>query len=170
MIFQKYSLKDPILEQVRSMQLQGKKHLNLTESKEDGKLQVYLPEKIKELLLIKNESFYLGKTIPCGNSPKFPTDVICFKLNANAEINQGLYITIIGKDLDFIYTTKTKINDFWDQTSIKKYPYSSTEDRPISFRPFELDDGNKPISLPSHIISRLRETSNLVFINPDSFI
>ncbi len=169
-IFSKYHLQSPIVEQARAMQLNGKHYLNLTSDSEDHKLTQFLPEKVKELLIDKNKTLYLGKTIPCGKSANFPKDVICFKLNKNTELNIGLFVTIIGKDLDFIYTTRTKIDDFWDQTPIKNYPYINPENRDISFRPYEIDESGDLIKLPDNIISKLRETDNLVFINPDSFV
>lgn len=167
-IFSNYSLSNPILEHLKSMQLDAKHCLNLTDDSENHKLQQFLPNKVKELLINKNESLFLGKTVRCGNSANFPRDVVCFKLNSNTELNQGIFITFIGKDLDFIYTTRTKVDDFWDQTSIQNYPYVKTSKCDISFRPLELDDNGDQIRLPDNVISKLRETGNLVFINPDS--
>lgn len=169
-IFNTYSLNKPIVEQIRAMHLNGIYHLNLTDTNDDGKLTDYLPSKLRELLIKKNEALYLGKTIPCGNGANFPMDVICFRLNANTPLEQNLFVTIIGKDLDFIYNTKVKIGIFWDQTPIHNYPYQNNEDRNISFRISDVDENNNSIPVPQNICNKLRETGNLVFINPDSFI
>lgn len=165
-----HTLKKPILEYIKSMNLDGSYHLNLTDNNDDAKLPLYLPKKIKELLIRKNQSLFLGKTIPCGNGAGFPTDVLCFRLNANTPLNQGLFLTIIGANLDFIYTTRLKIDEFWDQTRIQVYPFTHAEERNVSFKPLELNGDNQPAALPANIIAKLRETGNLVFINPDSFV
>ena len=151
------------------MKLGGNVNINLTSSIDDARLPDYLPKKIKELLIKKNQNLYLGKTIPCGNGPNF-NGIICFKLKANTSLAQGLYITIIGNNLDFIYTIKIKIDEFWDQEKINNYPYTNAEDRDISFKPFQFNGDNQPVSLPANIMTKLRESGNLVFINPDTFV
>ena len=165
-IFEKYSLNSPTVEHIESMQLNGSYHLNLTESSQDGHIPEYLLSKIKELIIKKNQTCFLGKTIPPGKSDKFPTDVVCFRLNENTDLNNNLYLTIIGKDLDFIYSTKLPIQNFYDQVPITSYPLNKTIPTNISFRPTEDIDGT-PTPLPADVVSRLRETGNLVFINPD---
>ncbi len=164
-----HTLVKPTIEHIRAMKLGGIVNINLTSNNDDARLPDYLPKKIKELLIKKNLNLYLGKTIPCGNGPNF-NGIICFNLKANTSLNQGLYITIIGNNLDFIYTIKIKIDEFWDQARINNYPYTNTEDRNISFKPFELSGDNQHVALPANIITKLRESGNLVFINPDSFV
>ena len=165
-IFDNYDLTSPTVEYVESMQLGGAYFLNLTDPNHDAQIPEYLKNKIKELILKRNQKYFLGKTIPCGNSPNFPTDVVCFKLIENTPLNNNLYLTIIGKDLDFIYSTKLPVASFYDQVPIQNYPLQKNVTTDISFKPME-KVGEAATPIPAEIVSRLRETGNLVFINPD---
>ena len=165
-IFDNYGLTSPIVEHIESMQLSGTYYLNLTEKRHDTQIPEYLKSKIKELIINRNHQYYLGKTIPPGNSPNFPRNVVCFRLLENTELKNNLYLTIIGRDLDFIYSTKLPVNDFHDQTSIQNYPLLKAVATDISFKPME-DNNGTPTALPANVLDRLRESGNLVFINPD---
>ena len=69
-------------------------------------------------------------------------------------------LTIIGKNLDFIYSTNI-IPDFWNYKSIEEYPFFNPDNEEhISFRPVE--------RIEPHIHSKIRERGNLVFINIDT--
>ncbi|MBN8706419.1 MAG: hypothetical protein J0L62_11140 [Bacteroidetes bacterium] len=163
---QNHNLQKPQVEWIRSMQENDVHRLNLTVPEDDVHLTSFLPSKLKELIIKKNNKFFLGKTIQCGNGARFPTDVVCFRLPANTELQSNLYLTIIGRDLDFIYSTKLPVSDFWDQIPINNYPFHKPDATDISFRPME-DNYGTPSPLPTNVISRLRESGNLVFINPD---
>jgi hypothetical protein len=165
-IFNAHGLQSPLVEYIESMKLDGNYFLNVTESNHDNQIPEYLNNKIKELILLKNKSHFLGKTIPCGHGANFPTNVVCFRLPENTDLNNNLYLTIIGKDLDFIYSIKLPVTDFFDQVSIVNYPLRKTVTTDISFRPMEEIDGT-PTPIHTDIVSRLRETGNLVFINTD---
>lgn len=164
------NLQKPQVEWLRSMQENNGHKLNLTVSADDVHLNAYLPNKLKELIIKKNRKYFLGKTIPCGNGTNFPTNVICFTLNENTPLNANLYLTIIGRDLDFVYSTKLPVASFWDQQEITVYPFQNAASTNISFRPLEYDGKGNQVPLPPGIITRLRETGNLVFINPDGMI
>lgn len=165
-VFEMYKLCNPHVECIKSMQINNLHKLNLTSASDENLLIDYLPNKLKELIIKKNELYYLGKTISCGRSVNFPVDLVCFKLKQETSLNNNLYLTIIGKNLDFIYSTKLRVNSFWDQTEIMTYPFKNTIDTDISFRPMEDNNGTSE-SLPQNVIERLREPGNLVFINPD---
>lgn len=75
-------------------------------------------------------------------------------------------MTIIARDLDFIYSTKLSVTSFWDQNEIQNYPFQTNQPANISFKPEEDNNGTRA-PLPQNILDRLRETGNLVFINPD---
>jgi len=168
-VLQNHNLQKPQVEWLRSIEGIDAQRLNLTSATDDVHLNDFVPAKLIELIIKKNKQFYLGKTIQCGNGANFPTDVVCFRLRENTELHNNLYLTIIGKNLDFIYSTKLPINDFYDQTSIQNYPLLKTVTTDISFRPQENNEGT-PVTLPYNVLSRLRESGNLVFINPDGMI
>lgn len=163
---QNHELQKPHVEWMRAMQENNSPKLNLTVATDDAQLNDYLPVKLRELIIKKNQQYFFGKTIPCGNGANFPTDLVCFSLMENTELNNNLYLTIIGKNFDFIYSTKIPIADFFNQIAITSYPFRNTTPTNISFRPMDYIDG-VPSPLPSAIINRLRETGNLIFINPD---
>lgn len=165
-----HKLQKPQVESLRSMQENGVHKLNLTIAADDVHLNTYLPNKLKDLLIKKNKQYFLGKTITCGNGANFPTNVVCFSLNENTPLTQNLYLTIIGKDLDFIYSTKLPVSSFWNQQEITTYPFQNTTTTNISFRPMEYDSNDTPVPLRTNVLTRLRESGNLVFINPDGTI
>lgn len=168
-VFAKHGLTPPIVEYLRDIKLQGGTKVDLTATIDDVKLPTFLPTKLKELIIEKNKALFLGKTIHCGNGVGFPTNVVCFNLPENTDLNNNLYLTIIGQGLDFIYSTKLPVTDFFDQVSIANYPLRKAVTTDISFRPMEDIEG-VPIPIPANIVTRLRETGNLVFINPDGIV
>jgi hypothetical protein len=155
-----------LVEYIESMQLNGVYNINLTNAGDDGNIPDYLNNKIKELIIKRNESFYLGNTIRCGNGEGFPTTTVCFALKANTPLRNKIYLTIIGRDLDFIYSTRMSVSSFWDQGAIQNYPFESDTETNISFMPMD-DSSGSPQTLSDEILGRLRESGNLVFINPD---
>lgn len=164
-VFSNHGLIPPNIERVDDIKLLNGTKVNLTDRNDDIKLQAFLPDKVKELIIEKNKSIFLGKTIRPGNSNPF-SNCVCFSLVPNMRLNRGIYITIIGNSLDFVYSTSLPIEDFWDQVSITTYPFHNTIPVDISFK--LLDDGaGNATATPPGILNRLRETGNLVFINPD---
>ena len=101
-VIQTHGLTKPHVEWMRSLQENNAHKINLTTSADDALLPIFLPTKLKELIIEKNRAFFIGKTIQCGSGAGFPTDVVCFSLNSNTQLNNNIYLTIIGKDLDFI--------------------------------------------------------------------
>lgn len=166
-VFQKHELKAPIIEYFSDVKLIDGTKVNLTDANDDAKLESFLPEKLKELIALKNKGFFLGKTIQCGNGAGFPNNVVCFTLNSNTPLNNNIYLTIIGKDLDFIYYTKLPVSSFWNQTEITAYPFQRETGINVSFRPMANNPEGVPQPLEAPIIDKLREAGNLIFINPD---
>lgn len=164
-IFDNYDLTSPTIEYIESMQLGGVHHLNLTDKNHDGQIAEYFKNKIKELIIKRNAKYYLGKTIPCGNGPNF-NGVVCFKLPENTPLNNNLYLTIIGKELDFIYSTRLPVSDFYDQVPIQNYPLLKNLATNISFKPLE-NNNDMLVPISANIANRLKESGNLVFINSD---
>lgn len=167
-ILNNFNLPHPLVQDIRCIERDGGRTVNLTDNGDDQYLEDFWLDKLKELMILKNKSFYLGRTIKCGKSENFPKDVVCFRLSKNTNLDNKNYLTLIGKNLDFIYTTNLIITEFWDQTQIRKYPYSSVEEKDLSFKPLDIDDSGKQISIPDEIVKKLRGSGNLVFISPDS--
>jgi len=165
-ILSEYNLKKPFVESLRKLKLANGTTVNLTIALDDDKLATFLPTKLKELIILKNQDYYLGNTIKCGVN--FPNDVICFGLVEDKVLNQNIYLTIIGKDLDFVYNTKISLSNFWNQAQIASYPFQSNTQTNISFELKEPDDtGGELKSLPPELLTKIKETGNMIFINPD---
>lgn len=165
-----HTLQKPQVEWLRSLKENNNHKLNLTLAADDVNLSSYLPNKLKELIIEKNKQYFLGKTIACGNSNKFPKTLVCFELKENTTLDSNLYLTIVGKDLDFIYSTKLPVVSFWNQIEINEYPFKNAAPTNISFMPKEDDGKGNHVPLPSQVLEMLRESGNLVFINPDGMI
>jgi hypothetical protein len=166
-VFTSHGLTPPVIEHLRDIKLLSGTKVNLTDSNDDAILTTFLPSKLTELILAKNKSLYLGKTFPPAGAG-FPTDAICFKLQPNTPLNNNIYLTIIGKNLDLIYSVKCPVTDFFNNspTPIATYPFTNAAEVNIAFTPKD-DATGTPLSLDAAIINRLREEGNLIFINPD---
>ena len=99
----------------------------------------------------------------------FRSDVFCFELISDKQLTSNIYITVIGKDLDFIYTTKHRVTEFWNNKPIKNYPFvCSANASNISFKIYEVDSSGKNVALSMQKMNKLREKGNLVFVHPDT--
>jgi len=81
-------------------------------------------------------------------------------------------VTVISKDLDFIYTTKKEIN-FWHNNSQITPGYKlpvNQKDVIVSFSVKDKDEEGNEIPVEQLILDSIRAKDNLVFIHPDSFI
>jgi hypothetical protein len=166
-IFESHALNPPILNHIGDIKLLNGSKVNLTDTNDDNKLEAFLPNKLKELIIQKNDSLFLGKTFtPTGD--RFPSDAMSFKLKSNAQLRNNIYLIIIGKDLDFMYSIRKPVSDFYHNSAspIADYPFSNFEESNVAFTPKD-DTTGISLSLETHIINRLREDGNLVFINPD---
>lgn len=169
-VFSSHGLTPPVIEHLKDIKLASGTKVNLTDSNDDAKLITFLPSKLAALILAKNQSLFLGKTFPPAGVG-FPADAICFKLQPNTELNNNIYLTIIGKNLDFIYSVKCPVVDFFynSPTPIAIYPFTNAAEVNVAFTPKDNATGT-PLSLNAAIINRLREEGNLIFINPDGII
>jgi hypothetical protein len=168
-ILDSHGLNPPVIEFLKDIKLPSGTKVNLTDSNDDQQLIAFLPNKLTDLILTKNKSLFLGKTFtPTGQG--FPSDAISFKLLPNTELKNNIYLTIIGKNLDFIYSVRCPVVHFFNNSStpIATYPFISLTETNIAFTPQVIDnDTSTPVSIDSAIINRMREDGNLIFINPD---
>lgn len=134
-----------------------------TETELEGKIMQLLAKSISK----KMNQNYLGKTFPpTGNN--FPNDCISFSMSLEKTLKNGLYITVLGKDLDFIYTTKRPL-EFWNNNApIDGEFIPQQENRNISCKIVDVDETGTETPVQQEIIDALRSEGNLVFIHPDS--
>lgn len=150
----------------------GKKNksINLTEENSKENLASHLNENIIRLIMEKNKLLYLGTTFPPSNN-NFPENIICFKFKANTIAPRGIYISILSKNLDFLYTSRKKIDALHHNN--KELPIgfiSSNTKINVSFRIVDIDINGDEIPVSMEIITALRSEGNFVFIHPDSKI
>ncbi len=130
-------------------------------------LEVRVVELLINLISKKISQNYLGKTFP-PTGKNFPNDCISFSMSLERTLRNGLYITVLGKNLDFIYTTK-KVVEFWNNgTPIVGEFIPQQENRNISCKIVDVDETGTETPVQQEIIDALRTEGNLVFIHPDS--
>jgi hypothetical protein len=113
-------------------------------------LGLYLHENLKQKL----EKLFLGKPFLDRNET-FPQD--CFKAEINKTISNYKYLTIIGKDLDFIFNISHQIA-LWNNAPIKESNFIVTEELNIDDRVSE-----KPV-----ILAKLRHSGKLIYSHPNN--
>ncbi len=164
-IYAEHSLNAPYVDWINKIELESGTHVNLTSAQDDARLDEFLPIKVTELIKSKNMDLFLGKTFPPeGNG--FPDNAICFKIALNKQLPNNIFVTIISKDLTFIYSSKHRIPEFWQNGGAVANNFSTNEEAQtnISF----LIKNEEGVNLSVDIMSRLREAGNLIFIHPDS--
>jgi hypothetical protein len=181
-VLSKQSIPIPEVHNIANLQIAkgAAKNLTIADKKED------LEEAVKDTLLsiIKNRltKTYLGTTVEPKN-PEIPEDIVFIKLvenyplvekieaMMNASPRKEIFVTIISKDLDFIYTTKKEVNFWHDNSQITpgcKLPVDQN-DVIVSFSIKDKDEEGNEIPVEDSILDSLRARGNSVFIHPDSF-
>lgn len=122
------------------------------------------------LISKKLEKKFIGKTfVPTGEN--FPINCICFKLIQNRPLSngkKGVYVSILSKNLDFIYTSKKPVR-FWNNgVEIEDGFIAQPNNQNISYRIIDIDDDGNEIPVLDEIIEALKVEGNHVFIHPDS--
>ncbi len=167
--FAAHELNKPTVEHIKTLKCKSGKQANLQDLTINSSLEQIIIEKLTDLIVEKNSDRLLGHTFLPAN-PSISNSIICFKLIANKVLNPNSYLTIISKDLNFIYTTRFAVTDFRHNGPQLQLPFSSPEDQNISFRIFEFNDDQIEVDLDENILKCLRETENFVFIHPDSIV
>lgn len=113
-VFTEKSMPKPHLKHIKSAQLFDKQ-FNFTDNKLDiTLLEVYANKCILSLLKNRLKDFYIGKSFtPYGACPP---QTFAFKAEKGVYLHNQKYVTIIGKDLNFILTTNKQI-DFWHKNA-----------------------------------------------------
>jgi predicted nucleic acid-binding protein len=164
-IFQNHAISKPNLQHIAKLEGNNTQKFNLTRNDESVEnvingLTIYLHENLKRKL----KNLFLGKTFLAKNE-NFPQDCICLKAEISKSIPNHKYLTVIDKNLDFIYNIEHKVS-FWNNgKEILDNGFISTKNNNnLSFR-LNIDDSisEKPI-----ILARLKEPDNLIFLHPNN--
>jgi hypothetical protein len=160
----RYSIPLPQLVPLNNIQHSGSPAMNLTAPTE----RLYLKRWINNylLLLIRDRAsfYYLGTTIEITGA-RVPKNCVAFRLTGRDSLPKSAYITVLSKDLDFIYSTKSEISDFRHNGSRVTPDHRFLEgDNNISFLLTDIDETGDELE----ILSSIRTPGNLVFVHPDS--
>lgn len=164
-ILDEHSLCKPDVLSISKISLISGDFVNLTAAQDIARLEEFLPKKLLEMIVTKNDDLYLGETFTPENHG-WPADVICFKIKVNKELPANSFITIIGNDLSFIYTSKHIMNDFRQNGTVIQLPFVTNDDGSTNISFKMLDDEGK--NLAQDIIDFLKRSGNKIFIHPDS--
>jgi hypothetical protein len=164
-VFTKYDIKKPQLMHISDISCNGSK-VNLTRKEDDNRSLITLKDKVIDCILTKNSINLIGKTIAVPK--KAPTNTICFELPANAVLKDNQFLVFVGKDLDFIYTTRVKVSGYLDNMQPLTYPYSTNENKKLAFSLLDVGEDGKQTDVPQEIIKKITETGNMLFMHPDS--
>lgn len=165
-VFNKYDIKRPELINIVEVSCNDST-VNLTRREDDFRCVGLMQQKVMECILKKNRTNFIGKTISVPR--KAPRNTICFQLPASTELKQNQYLVFIGKELDFIYTSRVKITSYLDNMVPITFPFYSDEVKRLSFLLHDIDDEGQEINIPQEIIEKLTESGNWLFMHPDSY-
>lgn len=154
-------LLNPIVENVTSIgkvfKTQSCQNLMLEIADIDKCVADYLTAGMKSLF----GDYYLGDTLMV-NFKNAPQHTLGIDVKAK-ELNNGLYIVIISKDMDFIYCPRARADFHHGANSIGKVFVPKKDESYVSYA---CDKGD--IVVDDDIFNRLNVEGNLVFIHPDS--
>ncbi len=167
-ILENLELIKPNIERITSLFLASgiRTHLDLTRTNTDEHIYNFWTKKLIELILEKNKEIFLGYTYVPNDLRASPDNCVDFKLQANTPLENDINLTIISRDLDFVYNVKVPVKEFWNNSPITKYPFTHNDVRNISFKSLDFDGDNKVPTKPE-IICRLRENGHFVFVQPE---
>jgi len=166
-IFSKYKIPYPQLAYMEQFNFVSGNSINLTAERDNEELKNFVNE--QTIKFLKQSELFLGEII-MPRSLTIPENIICFKVKKEREWRNDVYITVISKNLEFIYTVKRKIDHFEHQRTKITDGQIFTSDglSHIAFKAFELDEDGNEKSVENEILNALKEEGNLVFIHPDS--
>lgn len=126
----------------------------------------FITQFISEHIQAKNKDFLLGRVLRCP--PSQHGRLLCFELLADT-LNNDLYVSIVSKNLDFIYNHPVRLVDFHaGGNKINAYPYipdaGVKNSRLISVVVTDTE-GNR---LPEALYNSIVEKHNFLFLHPDS--
>jgi len=167
-VFTKHRLNRPqILKLAKVLCPINKKSIDLLKGREtEYEIKSFCKNFILENIRVKNSELLLGKVMSCP--AKMKGLLLCFHLLKD-HLNDNLYISVVSKDLEFIYNHPVKLSGFHNIAAIQNYPYVPDEEetsRNISVR-FTDEEGN---SLPDELYTQATTNGNLIFLHPHLFL
>lgn len=163
-IFVEHSISKPHINHISKLS-SSKLIWNLTTPSSGNRGRTVFLNKVKETLESRNSEYFIGKTISVPSAA--PTGVMCFELPADKVLNDDKYIVIVGKKLDFIYTTKVRISSYKNNMVPVSCPYSGSSPTRLSVVIKTLDESGNLIDIEPHILEKLTEKGNYLFMHPD---
>lgn len=169
-IFSRHELNKPEMIQTESLTcVTHPRIINLNARDHHSKEEVenYWKIKLCEIIIEKNTDTFLGYTY--SNTSVKGENCIFFKLDKNKKLYSGIGLVLIGKDLDFVYSTNI-ISEFWNNSVIDSYPFLDESNQSnISFKPYDKNENGDIIEFQDkELLSKIRKKGNLVFINKDT--
>jgi len=161
-----YSINAPNIYSINSINVKGCPSIALKQENNKDILRANVKRIILKLIVQRLNSFYMGKTFIPKNA--LPEGVICFKLNKGFVVRRNIYITVISKDLDFIYTSKKVISALQYSNSELSDGYISKGIINVAYKLVDINEEGLEVSVQPEIISAIRCEGNFVFIHPDT--
>jgi len=161
-IFESYSIPKPEIQGISN--IESDKVLNLFNTIEDDEIEKHVFGYLNKILKRRLTDYYIGTTfIPTGEN--FPNDCLCFEAQLDKNITNDKYITIIGKNLDFIYNTEKTVS-FWNNgKKITNDGFIATDGNSYLSCKVDIDNTNTD---KASILAKLKEDGNLIFLHPDN--
>lgn len=161
----------PNVQNIRGMNLG--ETLRLTESYTKEQIEGLTRNIILAQIRVNQNSNYLGKSsIP--ESGELIDGHFYFHVERNRQLPTNAYLTIICKDLDFVYSTKKPVGLFYYSNG-STVPFntvlSTTSDRSrVYCKIVDIDSEGQDKEIESEVLDAIRVSGNYVFIHPDSFL
>jgi len=166
-VLNQYSIPSPQLVPLNNIQHKDSTAMNLTAAID----QVSLKERTKQYLLMlireKASSHFLGTTIAITGT-KVPKNCVAFRITGRENLPPTAYVTILSKDLDFIYTTKVATTFVHNGREVRPNQTFSEANNNIAFQVRDIDDSGSEKEVVGEILAAIREPGHSVFIHPDS--
>lgn len=161
-IFQLHKLPKPDIHGVSS--IDGEQILNLFDNILDDKINRNAIAYIKKILINRLPNLFIGTTF-INSSKGFPNDCLCFNAQPNVKVTNNKYITILGKDLDFIYNIEQTVSFWSNGSAISDEGFIASEG--CSYLSFRIDfESANPKK--EDILRKLKEAGNMIFYHPDN--
>jgi len=147
-----------------STEIYGKnRSLNLANNPRTADVSLFLKFKILDYIKIKNKERFIGKTSKASNANNI------IYIITEKEISfpkDGIYLTIIGKDLDFIISSRL-IDSFWNDDSIMVKPdYEQLEVNSVISAKWNFAEAHSEFQ--DKIMLKIKGSGHYVFFSPES--
>ncbi|MEI8273982.1 MAG: hypothetical protein WCG08_15315 [Paludibacter sp.] len=140
------------------------KVLNIVDSvNESEEIVAFAKQFVFEHIKKKNETLILGEIVDCPKSMK--GKLLCFKLESDS-LAESHYVSVLSKELDFLYSHPVELSSFYNKIQIPNYPYVPMNDEGKNISVILNDEDGKPLS--EDIYDSVTSIGNVLFIHPDS--